>query len=268
VTSAWSWLLICLGVSLVWLAWSWQCHQQPRSPQAAGTAGMARLLKPRTPDDCPVCRQQDPVRAADTPLRPATRPWREQKSRRGAPKRSNTQGFGCPNRRCAYYRITDTLIHALVGDGTDGRRERIQTFRCQACHTTFSARRDTPLYRLKRPSQRVGEVLTALAEGLDVAAAVRVFGHSEGTIMTWLARAGEHSATLHDRFFRCLQLPHVQLDEIRTRLRSRAHALWLWLAVDPNTKIIPALHHPEGTRATDPTCGPHSHPHSAPEVSP
>src|SRR5262245_7105230 len=39
-----------------------------------------------------------------------------------------------------------------------------------------------------------------------------------------------------------LQLPHVQLDEIRTRLRSRAHTLWLWLAVDPLTKIIPVLH--------------------------
>jgi IS1 family transposase len=37
-------------------------------------------------------------------------------------------------------------------------------------------------------------------------------------------------------------LPHLQLDEIRTRLRGRAHTLWLWLAVDPLTKIIPVLH--------------------------
>jgi len=47
---------------------------------------------------------------------------------------------------------------------------------------------------------------------------------------------------LHDRTFRDLQLPHVQLDEIRTRLRSRAHGLWLWLAVDPISKIVPVLH--------------------------
>jgi hypothetical protein len=44
-----------------------------------------------------------------------------------------------------YYRITDAQVHALVGDGKHGRRERIQSFRCQACETTFSARRDTPL---------------------------------------------------------------------------------------------------------------------------
>jgi IS1 family transposase len=132
-------------------------------------------------------------------------------------------------------------VHALVGDGTHGKRECIQTFRCQACGATFSARRDTPLYRLKTPSTRVAEVLSALAEGLSVAAAMRVFGHSEGTITTWLTRAGEHSATLHDRWFRHLQLPHLQLDELRTRLRQRAHVLWLWVAMDPLTKLIPVV---------------------------
>jgi IS1 family transposase len=143
---------------------------------------------------------------------------------------------------CAYYRITDAQIHALVGDGIHGTDERIQTFRCQACKTTFTARRDTPLYRLKTASQRVGEVLTALAEGLDVAAAVRVFGHRHATITTWLTRAGEQSTALHQRWFRNLHLPHVQLDELRTRLRNRAKVLWLWVAVDPITKLIPVLH--------------------------
>ena len=100
----------------------------------------------------------------------------------------------------------------------------------------------TPLYRLKTASDRVAQVLAALAEGLDVAAAVRVFGHRPATITTWLTRAGAHSATLHEHWFHHLPLPHVQLDEIRTRLRSHAHTLWLWLAVDPLTKIIPVLH--------------------------
>jgi IS1 family transposase len=31
------------------------------------------------------------------------------------------------------------------------------------------------------------------------------------------------------------------LDESRTRLRSRAQGLWLWLAIDPITKIVPVL---------------------------
>jgi IS1 family transposase len=41
---------------------------------------------------------------------------------------------------------------------------------------------------------------------------------------------------------RHLHLPHLQLDELRTRLRSRAQVLWLWVALDPLTKVIPVLH--------------------------
>jgi transposase-like protein len=95
-----------------------------------------------------------------------------------------------------YYGNIDDQIHALVGDGKEGKAERIQTFRCQACGVTFSARRHTPLYRLKIPAQRVAEVLTALAEGLDVASAMRVFGHSEGTISRWLTRAARVTLVL------------------------------------------------------------------------
>src|SRR5213078_4827772 len=109
---------------------------------------------------------------------------------------------------CAYYRITDAQIHALVGDGAHGKAERIQTFRCQACRTTFSARRDTPLYRLKNPSQQVAMVLSALAEGLDPSAE-RIFGYRQATVTAWLSRFGEHAQTLHTHYFCNLQLPHV-----------------------------------------------------------
>ncbi len=112
------------------------------------------------------------------------RPWREVKSHRGAPKRVNTAGFACPNRTCLYFGNTDDQIHALVGDGKHGHAEQIQTFRCQACRTTFSARRNTPLYRMKTPSQQVAVVLSALAEGLDPSAAERVFGFRQVTITT------------------------------------------------------------------------------------
>jgi len=217
---------------------SWPHLQPSHSKVGAVRTTVQLLLKPRTPLDCPVCRLASPgVEPASAPLRP----WSEVKSRRGAPKRVNTEGFACPNPQCTYCGITDAHIHALVGDGKHGQSERIQTFRCQACHTTFSARRNTPLYRLKTPSHQIAMVLSAMAEGLDVSAAERVFGYRQATITTWLSRAGEHAHTLHERFFCHLRLPHLQLDELRTRLRCAKQVLWLWLAIDPLTKILPVL---------------------------
>jgi hypothetical protein len=108
----------------------------------------------------------------------------------------------------------------LFGDGKHGHAEQIQTFRCQACRTTFSARRHTPLYRLKTPLHQIVVVLSALAEGLDASAAKRAFGSRQATITSWLSQAGEHAQALHERTFSTLRLPHLQLDELRTRLRS------------------------------------------------
>src|SRR3989440_11408103 len=217
-------------------------HQPSHSKRGAMRTRVHRLLKPRTPHDCSACRLSC-TPSSDVRLGPApVRPWREVKSRRGAPKRVNTQGFACPNQQCLYFGITDTRVHALVGDGKHGQAERIQTFRCQACRMTFTARRHTPLYRLKTPSHHVAKVLSALAEGLDASAAERVFGYRQATISTWLSRAGEHAQSFHEHFFCQLQLANVQLDELRKRVRSHTHVLWLWLVIDPSTKILPVLH--------------------------
>jgi hypothetical protein len=87
----------------------------------------------------------------------------------------------------------------------------------------------------------VGLVLGALVEGLDVSAAERVFGIRHATITRWLLRAGTHAQTLLERSFCKLTIPHLQLDELRTRLHSHTQVLWLWVAIDPLTKCIPVL---------------------------
>ncbi len=230
-------LFLILSLGLLWrLCW---LHLQPSNSQAGKRRTLVhRLLKPRTPLDCPICRlNSSGVRPTSAPVRP----WPEVKSRRGAPKRIHTEGFACPNQQCPYFGITDSHIHALVGDGKHGRAEQVQTFRCQACHITFTARYHTPLYRLKTPSQQIAMVLMALAEGLDASAAERVFGYRQATITTWLSRAGQHAQSFHEHFFCHLQLPYVQLDELCTRLRDSTQVLWLWLAIDPLTKILPVL---------------------------
>jgi hypothetical protein len=132
------WLWLGLVVLLAWWTWIWR-SQQWRGRTGTVTATVQRLLQPGTPDDCPSCRRQTITQVENTTTRTLVRPWRTMKSRRGAPKRIDTAGFACPNRTCAYYRIIDVQVHALVGDGAHGKCERIQTLRCQACGTMAHA---------------------------------------------------------------------------------------------------------------------------------
>ncbi len=121
-------LLACLFLSLALLWRLCWLHLRPsHAPAGKRRPLVHRLLKPRTPLDCPICRLcSSTVRSAPAPVRP----WSEVKSRRGAPKRIPTEGFACPNQQCLYFGIPDAHIHALVGDGKHGRAEQIQTFRC------------------------------------------------------------------------------------------------------------------------------------------
>jgi hypothetical protein len=137
----WFWFSLVLSILLLWHWPQLWPHRQTTTVVAA----RQRLLKPRTPNGCPTCRQARATAADHPSAHFPVIPWRERKSRRGAPKRILTQGFACPNRTCLYYQITDAYIHALVSDGAHGRGERIQTLRCQACGTTFSTRRGYPL---------------------------------------------------------------------------------------------------------------------------
>ena len=138
-------LVVCLLLSLVLL---WRLDWFPLRPSSSkGVAKRSRLqhlLKPRCPDDCPACRLASTPASGGGLVSTPVRPWGEVKSRRGAPKRIPTSGFACPNQQCSYFGITGAHFHALVGDGKHGQAERIQTFRCQACRTKFTARRNTP----------------------------------------------------------------------------------------------------------------------------
>jgi len=231
---------LLLSLALLWcLDWF---HLRPSSSRGeAKGSTLQRLLKPRSPDDCPACRLTSTSSSGADPSPLPLRPWREVKSRRGTPKRRNTQGFACPNRQCPSSGITDAHIHASFW--------RWQAWSCRAnpdlsrpclphhveCSTPHA------LSRLKTPSHQVAVVLSSLAQGLDLSAAERVLGSRQATITTWLTRAGEQAQTLHEHCFRTLHLPHLQLDELRSRLRSSHQVLWLWLASDPLTKVLPVL---------------------------
>jgi hypothetical protein len=116
----WLWALILLTIILVavvhccWHAW------RGRAPQL-----LVRVwqLRPRTPDDCPQCHLA--IGRPQTGPPPAVPPWREGRSRRGAPRRIPTAGHACRNPRCLYYANIDAQVHALIAVGCQGRTDRI-----------------------------------------------------------------------------------------------------------------------------------------------
>ena len=78
-------LVVCFPLSLVLL---WRRDWFPlRSASTKGStkrSRLPRLLKPRTPHDCPACRLASPASSSAGQAPAPVRPWSEVKSRRGA----------------------------------------------------------------------------------------------------------------------------------------------------------------------------------------
>jgi IS1 family transposase/transposase-like protein len=240
--------LVTLAFTLGYVLWQQRRKQLKKLWEAARKAARKRRKwKPKTPKDCPAC--ESGVSLAVRPIRRDVQPWRERKSTRGRRKQSRTQGHACLNPDCDYFSVTDARVHALVSNGKRGKYKHIQTFKCQACQVGFSSRRNTPLYHLKTHPGRVEMCLWLLAEGVDISVLVRFSGHVDATLTRWLARAGVHSENLHTVLFVHLELAYLQVDELHAPVAGNKRRSWLWVAIEPVTKIIPAVH--LGTRGKE-----------------
>lgn len=221
----------------------WQAYQHRNKQKRKWS------LKPQSPEQCPSCQAEIELRLVNVEPVGPIQPWSERKGRGGRKKVIDTQGFACTEVTCEYEGIRDVSIHALVGDGKRGATDRIQRLRCQACGDRFTARRETILHHLKTPVERIEVVLSLLAEGVAVAALVRVFGHEEETIMRWLTRAGKQAGLLHDHYFHDLMVEHIQVDELYAKVRGEEGKSWVWAGIEPRTKIVPSLHVGQRTTA-------------------
>jgi transposase-like protein len=106
----------------------------------------------------------------------------------------------------------------------DRQRRRCK---CKRCGHTFSYRRGTLFYGLRRPEQMVLWVVTLVAYGCPPSAIVAAFGLDERTVAAWLRRAGTQAEGVHHQHIRRLDLGQVQVDEIRIQIQ----ALLVWVAM-------------------------------------
>ena len=167
--------VLILGIILHCTLLIFRSRRIPKEPQPK----TPRPLKPKSEDDCSLCKAEKGLSPNTLVLSTPPPPWSVIRSRRGRKKTIDTHGYTCNNPECTYYHIMDDAIHALVGYGFHGKHERIQDLMCQACKKKFTVRRDTVLYRLKTHTEKIGLALALLAEGVDVSALERVMGALE-----------------------------------------------------------------------------------------
>ena len=98
------------------------------------------------------------------------------------------------------------------------------------------------MYRSRLSVDRTGAIVRALGEGLSLSACARVFKHSRSTIHRIANRSGEHFESLQDILLRGIQAIHVQLDELRTKLKGKAEAAWVWVSLEVVSKLMLAIH--------------------------
>jgi transposase-like protein len=145
-----------------------------------------------------------------------------------------------------------------VGEGTIRiRSQKKQRYDCKLCGRTFTATKDTPLYRLRTAVDVVTLVLTLLVHGCPPQAIVAAFGFDERTVADWQRRAGEHAQQVHEHIVEQgqLDLQHVQADEVWVKLVGQRvwmamamavpSRLWLGGVISPkrDTALIRALVH-------------------------
>src|SRR6266478_3068352 len=102
-------------------------------------------------------------------------------------------------------------------------------------------------------SETRAKVISCLIEGCSIRATVRMTGVAKKTVMRLLVEVGEVCADYQDHAFRNLRCKRLQLDELwswifckeknRTEEIARknpdAGDVWLWVAVDTDSKLMP-----------------------------
>ena len=135
---------------------------------------------------------------------------------------------------------------------------------CVACGGYFLETHGTPSHGTRVPTERLVRVLALLVEGLGIRAAARVFEVDPNTVLAWLIEAADHLDAFSHALLHDVQVSQVQLDELYAVLsavkagqipeagaieRLECSPCWVWVAIDPVSKLLLAIDVGERTLA-------------------
>jgi IS1 family transposase/transposase-like protein len=197
--------------------------------------------------ECEWCEQQ----VQSPPQAPGAPPPRMMFTR-GRRRQVETTGHFCPYATCPYHGWVD-FGNIRANGHPNGRRWRQLV--CLGCHGYFLETVDTPFHGKQVDADKLVWAIAALAEGLGIRAVARVFETDPNTVLRWLVEAAEHLEAFSHYHLRDVYAEHIQMDELFALLSavkegeiSEAKAIkrlsrspyWVWVAMDPVSKLIVA----------------------------
>lgn len=143
--------------------------------------------------------------------------------------------------------------------GYYGKR-RIQRYRCRSCRTTFAAPAPKLGTHYTDP-ETASKALTMMLEGMSVRAISRCTGLHLQTILALMHSAADRTRELMRVYLRNLTVRYIQADEIwgfvgkkdknvRRGDSSELGSAWVFIALDPETKLIPCFEVGKRSRET------------------
>src|SRR4030095_13311068 len=124
---------------------------------------------------------------------------------------------------------------------------------CIVCGGYFLETYGTPFHGKRVPPERLVWAVAALAEGVGIRAVARVFEVDPNTMLQWLVEAADQLQAFSQHFLPDMVVTQVQSDELYALLSavkdtevSEIEALkrlsrsphWVWVAIDPVTKLL------------------------------
>jgi IS1 family transposase len=159
----------------------------------------------------------------------------------------------CPNPDCAYRGwVGWGNLRANGHPSGDPWRQLL----CVVCRGSFLETLGTLFHGTRASVDLIVRVIACLAEGLGLRGTARVFEVDPDTVLQWLVEAAEQLRAFSQHFLHDVRVQQVQLDELFALLSavkdgkvSEAEAIerlerfphWVWVAMDPESKLLLAI---------------------------
>ena len=173
--------------------------------------------------------------------------------KRGRRRQVDTSTHFCPNPDCTYRGWVGWGNLRANGHPSGGPWRQLL---CVVCRGYFLETLGTIFHGKRASVELIVRVLACLAEGLGIRGTARVFEVDPNTVLRWLVDAAEQLQAFSRHILHDVQVRQVQLDELFALLSavkdgavSEAEAIehlerspqWVWVAIDPESKLLLAI---------------------------